>query len=125
MCMPRPAVMRHFLSGPNLGIITSRQTKDEWAALVTDSICGHKTCAAYDINTVFPLYLFDSGSLLDGEETRSSTEHTRAAPNLSEMGIKAFGDALGLTWKARSKASADGEFGPDDVFAYVYAICYS
>jgi predicted helicase len=114
--------MKHFISGPNLGIITSRQTKDDWSALVTDSICGHKTCAAYDINTVFPLYLYDTETLL---AARGAREAIRRTPNVSQGGVTAAQAAHGLEWQQDGSVAGKAGFGPEDLIAYVYAILYS
>ncbi len=56
----RPAweVMQHVVAGGNLGIVTTRQSTDPWDLLCTRDVCGHKSCAAYDINSLFPLYLY-------------------------------------------------------------------
>ena len=65
ICRPRPKVMAHMLrTGQdrtvyhNLAIITTRQCRDNWSVLVTSTIIGHKALAAYDINTMFPLYVY-------------------------------------------------------------------
>ena len=58
LCMPRSDVMEHMLAERNVGFVTTRQTRDEWGALATASIIAHKTCSAYDINSLFPLYLY-------------------------------------------------------------------
>ena len=44
----------------NLAIITTRQcrARDNWSVLVTSTVIGHKALAAYDINTMFPLYVY-------------------------------------------------------------------
>ena len=54
---PRRQIMDPLLAGRNLGLIVPRQSKEEFGALVTDGIAGHKAVSAYDINSVFPLYL--------------------------------------------------------------------
>ena len=62
ICRPRPKVMRHMLTRRhNLAIITTRQCQRNWSALVSNTIIGHKALAAYDINTMFPLYLYQRG----------------------------------------------------------------
>jgi hypothetical protein len=122
MCRPRPEVMKHFVAGPNLGIITSRQTKDEWSALITDSICGHKTCAAYDINTVFPLYVYDTESLLASRGPRGSS---RRAPNISQLGVAMAKLAFKFDWQPEGASGRPNRFGPEDLLAYIYAILYS
>jgi hypothetical protein len=49
--------MRHMMQD-NLGLITPKQFKEEPGAFVTDTIIGHKTVSAYDINYLFPLCLY-------------------------------------------------------------------
>ena len=49
--------MRHLLAAGNLGLVVPRQSKEEPGALVTDTLIAHKTVSAFDINSVFPLYL--------------------------------------------------------------------
>jgi hypothetical protein len=41
-------------------LITTRQTKDNWGALVTRNIIGHKASARYETSYVFPLYLYST-----------------------------------------------------------------
>jgi hypothetical protein len=54
---PREKVMTHLLVAGNLGLVVPRQCKEEPGALVTDTIIAHKAVSAFDINSVFPLYL--------------------------------------------------------------------
>ncbi|HEY7213129.1 MAG TPA: type ISP restriction/modification enzyme, partial [Thermoanaerobaculia bacterium] len=69
---PRKKTMHHLLVGRNLGLVVPRQCKEEPGALVTDAIIAHKTVSAYDINTLFPLYLYPEKGLLDGSERRAN-----------------------------------------------------
>jgi predicted helicase len=57
ICRPRQDVMRHMIR-ENAGIITTRLTKDDWSALVTDTLAAHKSGSRYDISYLFPLYLY-------------------------------------------------------------------
>jgi hypothetical protein len=43
---------------PNIGLILPKQFKEEPGAFVANSIVGHKSVSAYDINYLFPLYLY-------------------------------------------------------------------
>jgi hypothetical protein len=45
----RPAwnVMQHMITGENTGLITTRQTQDNWDAFVATNLVGHKSVAAY------------------------------------------------------------------------------
>ena len=100
----RGDVMRHLLAGPNLALIVPRQHKEEPGALVTDAIVAHKAVSAYDINTVFPLYLYPEAGLLD-RPSRAANIAPDFLPRL---------------------ASRTGEEPcPEAVLQYVYAVLYS
>lgn len=105
----RPAwkVMKHMMAKDCLGLITTRQTCEEWSCLVTQTLCGHKSCAAYDINSLFPLYLqsqADELQLQTSEETR-----VNFSPSFLEI--------------VKSKLSYTPE--PETIFYYIYAIFHS
>jgi predicted helicase len=81
---------------------------------------GHKACGAYDINTVFPLYLGDEPHELfqGGPKTRPTNLNPRFVQELDQLlGVPALveGDTR---WLGRP-------IGPDGVFAYVYGVFYS
>jgi Type ISP C-terminal specificity domain/N-6 DNA Methylase len=66
---PRREIMKHLLvpkEMQNVGLIVPRQHKEEPGALVTDTIVAHKAVSAFDINSVFPLYLYPETARLDG-----------------------------------------------------------
>lgn len=96
---PREQVMRHLLSEKNLGLIVPRQAKEGPGALITDVLGAHKAVSAYDINSLFPLYLETAQGRLDGHER---------IPNLAP-------DCLRL----------GEEPSPELVLQYVYAVLYS
>jgi REP element-mobilizing transposase RayT/type I restriction-modification system DNA methylase subunit len=55
---PRSEANYH-LAHKNFSLVTTRQTKEDFAVLVTDKICGqHKIVAIYDRSYFFPLYLY-------------------------------------------------------------------
>ncbi len=95
---PRQAVMAHLGSGANVGLIVPRQCKEEPGAFVTRWIAGHKVVSAYDISTVFPLYL------------HPETERVpNLAPGLSSRLAKWYGQTP----------------EPGEVLRYVYSVLYS
>ncbi len=119
--------MRHFTAGYNLGLITTRQTRDDWDAFVTDRILDHKAMAAYDINMVFPLYLYPDPSkpgLWGAEEAPSSAPGGRRA-NLAPGFVAELAGRLGLRWVADGRGDRVATFGPEDVFSYIYAIFHA
>ena len=46
------------------GLVTTRQTKEGFAAFVVDHFCGHKVLGSYDRSYVFPL--FDLSGIMEG-----------------------------------------------------------
>jgi len=78
---PLLEVMRNMMQ-ENLGLITPKEFKEEPGAFVTEHITGHKTVSAYDINYIFPLYLY-----LDESEVKLSDEKAskpERVPNISK-----------------------------------------
>jgi predicted helicase len=62
---PRIELNSHFIGKPNLGLITTRQTREPFSALAANGICGqHKIVAKYDGSSVFPLYAYVSEKFL-------------------------------------------------------------
>ena len=108
-------VMNHMLNGSNLGLVTTRQTRDEWDIFCTDKIVGHKSLAAYDINSLFPLYL----------HSIQASDPCRQLPNLSEACTNDFSERLNMTFIPDGKGDRIETFGPEDVFDYMYAIFHS
>jgi len=107
ICMPRSEVMSHILAGENLGLITTRKTQDKWDIFATEDICGHKSCAAYDVNSVFPLYIYPDTANQQG------SLFVEKSPNLSSDFITAIQEKLGYIPT------------PEAIFYYIYAIFHS
>ena len=121
ICRPRVEVMRHMVAGDSLGLIATRQTRDTWSALATDSIIAHKALAAYDINTLFPLYLYPSE-----QEIESGLYDPGARrPNLSSRFTKELAERLDVKFIDDGRGDLEAAFGPEDVFHYIYAVLHS
>ena len=114
ICRPRPEVMRHMLTGENLGLITSRLTKGEsfGHALVTKHISEKILISPKTSNNafLFPLYLYPSN---DRSELFASLEPSERQPNLNPALIVALSKAHG------------GELPPETIFHYIYAVLYA
>jgi hypothetical protein len=117
-CMPRSEVMHHMLAGDNLGLIASRQTRDEWHILATNKIMGHKSLAAYDINYLFPLYI-NSKTLVE------KNIGLPCRPNISPEFIDNFAAQLSLKFSPNGKGNLQQTFGTEDIFFYIYAVFHS
>jgi len=111
----RREVMGHLLAGANLGLITTRQTRDKWDVLCTGTIITHKSLAAYDINTLFPLYLYPAeegeggqGALGDASPWPPGAGGRR--PNLDPQFVRDLEEHLGLSFTPDGK----GDLGTPD-----------
>ncbi len=124
MCRPRSKVMRHMLSGENVGLIATRQTRDQWHVHCSTHIMGHKSLAAYDINSLFPLYLYPDPDDLFGSQEASGPSNGRK-PNLSPEFVEAFSQKIGLAFVSDGKGDLNKTFGPEDIFAYAYAVFHA
>jgi hypothetical protein len=121
----RPAwrVMRHMISGQNLGLLATRQTKESWAVLATSTLCGHKACAAYDINSLFPLYSFPS--VPDGQDPHLPEPAALPGSNFTPAFTKLVEDKITLKSIPYGRGDLKAAFGPEDILCYLYAIFYS
>jgi predicted helicase/Txe/YoeB family toxin of Txe-Axe toxin-antitoxin module len=102
----RREVMQHMLAGENLGLILARQTREKWDALVSNQIVGHKSLAAYDINSLLPLYLYP-------ETTAEEAMGIEKRPNISPKFYSKLKSVLRYTPT------------PEAIFYYIYAIFHS
>ena len=120
--------MQHFLSGQNYGIVVPRQNKENGCGFITDKIIGQKLFSAYDINYVFPLYLYS-----DKNQQLTTTDHPNRVPNLNREIVDKIGEGLDMSFVAEkdlTPALSKGEggaktFSPLDILDYIYAVLHS
>jgi predicted helicase len=118
LCMPRPEVMRHMLKD-NIGLITTRQFKEEPGAFVAENIIGHKTVSVYDINYLFPLYIYpeDEKDNLRPSATMMMVFEPRVSygrkPNIAPIIFEKLETAFGKRPTS------------EDIFYYIYGVFYS
>lgn len=98
----REEVMKHFLSGENIGLIVPKQPLEELGGFVSRSICAHKTFSAYNINYIFPLFTYEK--ILGGAETKRANIEPKI-------------------YKAMQKIVSD--ITPQSLFDYIYAVLHS
>ena len=120
--------MRHLLAGENKALIATRQTRDTWGALATSSIIGHKALAAYDINSLFPLYRYPDTNLAGPtlfDAADSTTAPGGRRSNLIDTFVAEMETRLHLRFVADGRGDLQATFGPEDAFDYIYAVFHS
>ena len=103
---PRIQVMQHMLS-ENIGFITTRQTKEAWDIKVSNLLIDNKSLAAYDTNSLFPLYKYPES------RNSQSTLFLEKTPNFSSGFMAAIQEKLGYLPT------------PETIFNYIYAVFHS
>jgi len=120
---PQRNIARNLLrrDDGNYGLLTTRQTRDKWDVLVTDTIVGHKSLSAYDITSLFPLYIYPTN-----EEIASGlyTPQDRQA-NFSRDFVEAIELQLQMKYTGDGRGDLKSTVGPEDVFYYMYAVFHS
>ncbi|MGB8343587.1 MAG: type ISP restriction/modification enzyme [Ktedonobacteraceae bacterium] len=123
---PRTEVNADMLQ-KNISLVTTRQTKEPFAAMATQLVCGqHKIAAVYDRSFVFPLYHYPDSSksvLFDLEEPSPAPGGRRS--NLALAFTAEMNTKLGLHFVEDGRGDLRETFGPEDVFNYLYAVFYS
>ena len=121
ICMPRPEVMFHMLTGPNLGLLACRQqSTGDWAHCgVTRKIAGHRTLTTYDLGSLFPLYRYPAS------KDRAKFDIAERTPNLAPEFTQAVAVATGLAFTPDGAGDLSATFGPEDVFHWCYAVLHS
>jgi predicted helicase len=117
----REKVMKHFLGGTNLGLVTARSNKSDTcdhfyiSKNIMETKCGERTTQS----ALFPLYLYPDKN---GQQTIDQT--AERTPNLNLEIVKEIRDKLGLTFTNEKETTKD-TFAPIDILDYIYAVLHS
>jgi predicted helicase len=125
MDRPRMDINSHLMNKENISLITTRQTRENFAVLTTDLVCGqHKIVSVYDGSYIFPLYLYPTNTptLFEIEPTNSPNGRR---PNLAPEFINELSQKLGLEFLPDGKGDQVKTFAPEDIFNYIYATFHS
>jgi hypothetical protein len=124
ICRPRSKVMRHMLSGDNLGLSTTRSIEIQAGfehVFVSKHITQHHSVSLKEVNYLYPLYTYPSKQeIAQGLYGPGDRE-----PNLSPEFTADLEKRLGLRFIADGRGDLQGTFGPADVFHYIYAVFHS
>ena len=117
----RERVMRHMLSGPNVGLVTTRQASIDsgYSHVLASRFPVDNRCvySSRGIMFLMPLYTYPT-------EEQEQLGLVRE-PNLAEEFVQAVGSLLGLGFEPDGSGDLVKSFGPEDVFHYIYAVLHS
>jgi predicted helicase len=129
-CMPRGEVTRHVIAGDNECLIFTRSGSSgkpfnhifatQHPVLVR--LFPDAACVAY----FSPLYIYPTDiktTLFADHEINGNTKER--SPNLAPEFIAEFSERLGMTFKTDDVGDKVTNFGPKDVFNYMYAVFHS
>jgi predicted helicase len=98
----------------NFGLISSRQTKENFSTLITNNVCTHKIVTVYDRSFLFPLYVYPDENSLEEKRT----------PNLNLEIVAEIEKKLNLKF-THEKEEDKTTFAPIDILDYIYAVLHS
>ena len=117
-CRPRGKVMRHMLGEENIGILTTRLTKDDWTVLATNHIATHKSGSRYDTSYLFPLYIYPPPA---GQAKKATTLFEEEDPFQGKERIENFSSQF----RAFIDTHYQHHYSPEDILSYIYAVLHS
>ena len=124
----RERVTGQLQAGPNLALVTTRATKGEgFAHAQASRIPAEAICMSSKTSNngfVFPLYLYPESS---GKQRRLliEGEQTGRGPNLAPPFIEELEARLGSQFVTDGAGDLEETFGPEDVYAYIYAVLHA
>ena len=113
----RERVTRHMRAGPNLALAVGRAGQvidggDNWDIAFCTRLPTEFNLFRRGGNSLFPLYLYPLAG-------------TARVANLDPRFIAEISQRLALRWLPDGAGDLLTTFGPDDIFAYIYALLYA
>lgn len=109
-----------YLSDTNNALILPKQVPDKEAAscFISKFKAGHKSCSAYNTNSLFPLYAYPESN------AQQTIDQQQRTPNLNAKILKQIAENIGLTF-TNEKEVPENTFAPIDILDYIYAVLHS
>jgi hypothetical protein len=118
----RGKTMRHMLQKDgNIGLMTTRLTKDEWSILATEHIIGHKAVSRYDIGYLFPLYFYNN----PGNKNPNPNPNNLLFVQDPQAQYNVRRENLAPQFRAFLDVKYDHHFEPEEILGYIYAVLHS
>jgi hypothetical protein len=124
MGRPRHDIMKHFLSGENIGLISMRQYAYDvpyhcYTFLSKEIVTSRLFISNKGYCSTFPLYLY-----YDNNSQQTISEEFARTPNLNPIIVCQLAKDLSSTF-TNEKETTEGTFAPIDLLDYIYAVLHS
>lgn len=123
---PSPKLSKYLAFRQNFSIVSCRQTKEQAGAFVSDFVSAHKSFSAYDISSIFPLYLYPDEQDLD-QSIRVNFDPKLYAKIRAAAGLTGPTPAPDHAMvESGAFRTATGSGRPDEVkvFDYIYGVLH-
>lgn len=118
----REKIMRHMLhEKSNIGIMTTRLTKDDWSILATHNIIGHKAVSRYDISYLFPLYLYSTQR--DQQPNNNQNNHLFVKEPHAQYNERR--ENFAPNFRNFLDLKYGQHYEPEEILSYIYAVLHS
>ena len=129
ICMPRYEVMYNMINGYNLAICFMRNSREQIVSnfFVANHIVDKTILSSADNANVAPLYIYPEVKLQNALPTMDGFEEVneKTRPNFAPQFIMQLAKQLHLEFIPSGKGDLQKNFGPEDVFDYMYAVFYA
>jgi predicted helicase len=119
----RVDVMKHFLRGENMGLVTARQCVGDWQYVFCTKLINEfnltGTAGRFGSGNTFPLYFYP-----DEKNKDLFGAGLERVPNLNMEIINQIATDLGLTF-TNEKEETTNTFAPIDLLDYIYSVLHS
>jgi len=124
----RAEFMQHLAYGQNRVLVCLRRPRNNSVEnfFVSNRPTDKCLISSLDNAQLFPLYLYPNGAkahLFEEDAPTDAPDGRR--PNLAPEFVAAFAERVGMAFVPDGKGDREQTFGPEDVFAYMYAVFHS
>jgi len=122
-------VMKHFLNGDNVGLVTARQCVSDWRYVFISKNIGEfnltSNAGRFGSGNYFPLYLYPENNV-----QQSTFEYPTRTPNLNMDIVNAIAEQTGMyfspeDFKDDGTTVETNMFTPLNLLDYIYAVLHS
>ena len=107
------------LNKDNYGLILGRQSKEAFAAMITNCVCTHKIVTVYDRSFVFPLFIYpQKENLIIDDEFQN--RHQNFNPSI----LSRIEQSINLSFSI-TNSNSNSAFASIDLLDYIYAVLHS